>query len=638
MNPELPFIPPATAKKLAEPVPKGHRHEAALKIAISLVGNGLSPTAVFQTLRDKFDPDVTDRELENIVQFAVSKQPTPSGYGTCSAEPRQQFIKPNTTAPKAKAKTPKEHADWWLSGATKTVEEFTSLSQIEIPVKERDALVLAFELLYNGSDNINIVCAFELDGSKANPKGPGRILSRDKWVEYIRDKGIPNSKAGAWVRPNPCKSQGCGHGGAVTDSDILAHRFLLIESDHLPISTQLALFAKLKLPLAAVLLSGGLSVHGWVCVEAATVEEFSEMAKRILAALRPFGIDHANKNPSRLSRLPGAVRTIGASNGGSQKLLWLSPGKAAVTDKDLDAFENSLLIPAVEEKPFRRLIEDAIPRYEELIANRGKLGVPTGFKKFDEVSGGLKPGGYTLIGAGTGVGKSTIALNIVNAALKAKVGVLLFTLEMTREDITDMMFAMNCFVNRNSFNTGEFTNEEVQSIVVASSWMKDLPLWVDDDPAASVEGIRRKVLAMKADNLIGLVVVDYAQLAMPDERIENREQAVAAVALGIRLLSREANLPIILLSQLNDEGRVRESRKLSHEASNVFKMERESGRLDDPNVIVFIDKGRKIPATPLLLHLKAEHCLITERSPVSKDDVPKQKPARKFHRSSTNDP
>jgi len=194
---------------------------------------------------------------------------------------------------------------------------------------------------------------------------------------------------------------------------------------------------------------------------------------------------------------------------------------------------------------------------------------------------------------------------------------------MTKEDITDMMFSLNCRINRNVFNTGEFTDDDMKKIVVGCSWMKNLPLWVDDEPAITMAVMRRKVLALKSEDKIGLVVVDYAQLALTDDRPDNREQQVAAIALGIRLLSREANLPIILLSQLNDDGRVRESRKLAHEATNVFKMERKS--LDDPNITLFIDKGRKIPATPIKLYLKAEYCLITEVSGVSESDVPRYK-------------
>lgn len=617
---DAPFIPPKTAAKIAAPALPGTRHKAALEIAIPLIGQGFSPNAVYQQLRDKFPADVTDTELQNVVRFAVDKNPQPC---TPQATPIAfRSLKQQTAAPVIKQKTPIEHASWWLNGAKLSLDQFVAKSQIKIPEKPSDALIATLELLYNGPENLNIVCAhLDADG-KARPNGAGKTQTRDAWVTFIRSDGVPQSKAGAWFRPNPTKPVGTGSGGAITDSDVESFRFLLLESDVIPIDVQLALFAKLKLPLSAVLLSGGASAHAWCNIGAKTVDEFTHKVRRILTALEPFGIDQSNKNPSRLSRLPGAVRQIGASNGGLQKLLWLNPGRKEITDQDLDRFEKSLLIPAIEEKPFAVLCDEAMTRYEDMMVNRGKLGVPIGLESFDKVSGGLKPGGYTLLAAGTGVGKTTLAINMINSALRAGYKVALFSLEMPREDIVDMMFSMNCSVNRNVFNTGEFTEGQIASMIGNISWMRDLPLWIDDKPDLTVEEIRQRVFALRQEANIGLAVVDYAQLALPDGRVDTREQAVASVALGLRLLSREANIPIVLLSQLNDDGKVRESRKLTHEAATVMYLTRDSEDLENPNMTLKIMKGRKIPSTPIRLYLKAEYCRITERSPIEPQDQP----------------
>lgn len=619
---DTPFIPPKTAELLSEVQTPGNRHDAALKIAMSLIGNGLTPDAVFAQLRAKFDPEKTDKELRGIIAFAVSKNPTPSGFG----EPRTKWNPPPMRALTPKKRSPIEHAGWWLNGQTISMENFIGQSEIAVPNEPAKQLRAVLELLYNGAENLNIVRSHDMQGEKARPKGPGRILSRDKWLEYLVSKGVPSSDAGAWFRPNPVRPQGSGAAGAVTDSDVERFRFLLVESDVLPLDAQLALFSKLRLPIAAVVSSGGVSAHAWLRLDAKDATEYEAKARRILTALAPFGIDQANKNPSRLSRLPGAVRKIGAANGGEQKLLWLCPGKKALTDSELDAFENSLQVPSIEEKPFKRLIEEAIPRYEYMMANIGKLGVPTGIPSFDRITGGLKPGGYTLIAAATGAGKSTLGLNMINAALEYGTGVVLFSLEMSREDIVDMMFSLNCSVNRNKFNTGEFTAEDTQRMAEGTLWMKELPLWVDDTPDITVEGIRRCVLSLCAENRIGLVVVDYAQLALLDIKPESREQAVGAVALGLRVLSREANVPVLLLSQLNDEGKVRESRKLAHEASTVLLLTRKDGDLTNPEMTLSVAKGRKIPARPFQLTLQAECCRITERSPIQESDMPTRTP------------
>lgn len=614
MNP----IPPKTAAKLAEPHPKGTRHQAKIEIALPLLGSGLPPSAVFATLREKF-PEASEQEIQGVIGWCAARATPPPGASKWSPPP---LCHPS---PKQQPKPPAEHAAWWVNGATMTKEDFRERSQLGIPGCAEEALSFCFEMLYQGSDNLNIVAKFAMgqDG-KAKPDGAGRILSRDAWLDYFASDGVPESRAGAWFRPNPVAVVGSGAGGAVTDSDVEAFRYLLVESDVLPLPVQFALFSKLKLSISAVLLSGGISAHAWVRLDCKTSDEYDTKARRILTALAPFGFDQANKNPSRLSRLPGARRTIGAAGDGQQQLLWLNPGRPAMTDADIVALEESLLCPAIEEKPFRKLLVSAVARYEELYANRGQLGVPTGFSKFDSVSGGLKPGGYTLIAAETGCGKSTIALNMINSALKAGVGVVLFTLEMSADDITDMMFSLNCNVNRNHFNTGEFYAAEIIRMTDALPALADLPFYLEDDPDAGMAAIRRRTLSLKADNRIGLAVIDYAQLVNAEHISTRREENVSSIALELRLLSRQSGIPIVVLSQLNDDGKIRESRRLGHEAANILRMTRES--LDDPAITLFVDKGRKIPSTPIKLRLDAIHCRITDASPIAQADLPPPHP------------
>jgi hypothetical protein len=114
---------------------------------------------------------------------------------------------------------------------------------------------------------------------------------------------------------------GCG----VADVNVTAFRFALVESDTLPLELQLPLFARLPLPVAAVIGSGGRSVHAWVKVDARDADEYRATVAQMLALLARFGVDGKNKNPSRLSRLPGARREIGAAGDGVQRLLYLNP-------------------------------------------------------------------------------------------------------------------------------------------------------------------------------------------------------------------------------------------------------------------------------------------------------------------------
>lgn len=592
-----------------------------ITVALPLLGNGLPESAVFATLRDKFpDRDKTDREIHDVISWCSQRNPTPSGYGKRNGGER--YLPPQVRQPlEVKPKPPKEHAEWWLDGLTLTPDEFAQKSQLEIPKDRKASLVLMLEMLYEGTDCINVVWKHILREGKASPLGGGTTNTRDEWLQILAEKNVPQSDAGAWVRPNPCKPQGSGKGGSVMDSDIVAHRFLLLESDILPINLQLALFSKLKLPIALVVASGGLSAHAWIKVESKTAEQYSATAARILEPLKAFGIDQGNKNPSRLSRLTGAVRTIGGVDGGLQRLLWLNPAKPCFGTDELDGFIASLEFPAVDEKPFRKIVLDSITRYQNLYENKVSIGVPTGLADFDRASGGLFPGQMSVLSGETNSGKSTIVLNIINSALLAGHGVALFTLEMGRDEITDFLFSLNCRVDRNHFNTGKFTVEEIQSMIERSRDIATFPLWVFDDSTITAAQIRKRVLALKAEGRIGLAVVDYVQITMPDNLFNNREQEVAAVARALCATAKDGKLPVLVLSQLNDDRKLRESRVIGHEAHNVFLIENEKDEKMALNVI----KGRRIPKGRYELFYEPIFCKVASAAKVNDADLPKNK-------------
>jgi hypothetical protein len=191
-----------------------------------------------------------------------------------------------------------------------------------------DGLML-FAALYSKDEYINVITDFtieEKDGEqKANPRGAGTTLLRDDWMRYVRDRGTPENHAGAWIRPNPVKQCGSGKDGAITDGDVTSYRFCLLESDALPVDLQLSLWARLPLPVAAIITSGGRSVHGWVMLNCSNAEEYRAKVDRIYTRLARFGLCPNNKNASRLSRLPGAQREIGKHGDGAQRLIYCNP-------------------------------------------------------------------------------------------------------------------------------------------------------------------------------------------------------------------------------------------------------------------------------------------------------------------------
>lgn len=183
----------------------------------------------------------------------------------------------------------------------------------------KDALTL-LAFLFEPGEKINFVSAFSLakDG-KASPKGKGETVERDSLLTRWRKEGMPGSDAGGWLRMNPLDGQG------IADANVKAFRFALVECDAVPLELQLPLLARLPLPIAAILTSGGRSIHAWVKVDAKNLPDYRQTVSRMLELLAKFGVDGKNKNPSRMSRLPGVVRRIGAQGDGRQRLLYLNP-------------------------------------------------------------------------------------------------------------------------------------------------------------------------------------------------------------------------------------------------------------------------------------------------------------------------
>lgn len=613
------FIPPKTVEKLNGEHPKGTRHQAKLDIAMPLIGNGIPAIAVMHTLREKF-PEAADREIEDLVNWCVSKNPTPSGYGKTPARLNVQMVHQH---PVKKTRTPSEQCAWWMGGARLSVEQVIESSPVRFEGTPAQELTVFLEQLYQPEEKLNIVCDYSVspDG-KSIPRGGGLTITRLEWCDYIVKKNVPTSKAGAWLRMNPCRD-GSGKDGAIMDSDVSAHRFILLESDAVEVEIQLAIFARLKLPIAAILLSGGKSAHAWLRVDCDDAENYESITKKVFTLLSPFGIDKSNKNPSRLSRLPSARRKIKSVGDGFQRLLYLNPKCERFQESDFEALEKRISFPQADDKPMSVLISDSSHRYAELYDNRGKLGIQVGLHEFDRDTGGFKGGQMTVVAAGTNQGKSTVAMNFVNGAVAAGHGVALFTLEMDREEIVDLLVANNCRVNRNCFNTGYFATGDIDKIISKSGLISNFPLWIYDEAAMTVADIAARVEALKNDGRISMVVVDYVQIVSPTDPRQPREQQVAEIARALRILSKRTRLPFIVLSQLNDDGKLRESRVVAHEAHNVIILEPNDA---NTKITMKVVKGRRIMKKDYELFYEPEYARIYS-SEIDPQDVPKNQSA-----------
>ena len=307
------------ASELQKPAQPGQRHSQIKRTILPLLGLGLCDEAVFTQFRQMYDADVSDSEIESIVKWGrakLTKDITANGH------------RPSAKKPRYTAQQQIQNAIDWLGGFRIDPADLWDASQIRDD-NESDAIV--YLSLFEPDDFVNINARYIIrklqDGSqKAELCGPGQTMLAAEWVEFIHETGTPQDRAGAWVRINPLRTRrGNSPSGAHTDADVLSYVRLLLESDLLPYDIALALFAKIALPICAIIDSAGRGPHAIVSIGATDARDFASKAGEIITSLEPFGIDPGNSNPSRYSRLPGARRIIGARADASiQKLLFVA--------------------------------------------------------------------------------------------------------------------------------------------------------------------------------------------------------------------------------------------------------------------------------------------------------------------------
>ena len=213
-------------------------------------------------------------------------------------------------------------------------------------------------------------------------------------------------------------------------------------------------------------------------------------------------------------------------------------------------------------------------------------GISTGFAKFDEFTGGLHGGDLVIIAARPSMGKTALALNIAqHVVLKARKSVAVFSLEMSRESLLTRMVCAAARVDSQRFRAGYLTPDERRKLNRSLTELAEAPLYIDDTAGLHLMDMHAKLRRLKSERgEIGLVIVDYLQLMNGRGRFENRVQEVSALSRGMKLLAKEMNVPMMVLSQLN---RAVETRQGDHrpQLSDL----RESGSIEqDADVVGFI--------------------------------------------------
>jgi replicative DNA helicase len=212
-------------------------------------------------------------------------------------------------------------------------------------------------------------------------------------------------------------------------------------------------------------------------------------------------------------------------------------------------------------------------------------GISTGFAKFDEMTGGMHGGDLIIVAARPSMGKTALALNIAqHAALKLKKTVAVFSLEMSRESLLTRMVCAAARVDSQRFRAGYLTPDERRKLTHSLTDLADASLFIDDTAGLTLMDMHAKLRRVQAERgKVDLVVVDYLQL-MGMRGFENRNQEVSALSRGMKLLAKDLNVPMMVLSQLS---RAVESRQGDHrpQLSDL----RDSGSIEqDADVVGFI--------------------------------------------------
>ncbi|MEJ7758904.1 MAG: replicative DNA helicase [Gemmatimonadaceae bacterium] len=235
----------------------------------------------------------------------------------------------------------------------------------------------------------------------------------------------------------------------------------------------------------------------------------------------------------------------------------------------------------------KELLWTAMERIEDLRARGESItGVPSGFKDLDEMTTGFQPSDLIIIAARPSMGKTAFVLNIVqNAALDANVGVAFFSLEMSKDQLVQRMLTAEGRVDAQRLRKSKLHDSEFSLLSRAAGDLSRAPIWIDDTPGITLLEMRSKARRMKAENNIGLVVVDYLQLMQGPSNTENRQQEISYISRSLKSLARELKLPVIALSQLSRAPEQRTGENKRPQLSDL----RESGAIEqDADVVMFI--------------------------------------------------
>jgi replicative DNA helicase len=233
------------------------------------------------------------------------------------------------------------------------------------------------------------------------------------------------------------------------------------------------------------------------------------------------------------------------------------------------------------------IVKDSFELVEQLYQQKRYVtGLESGFKDLDTMTSGFQPGEFIVIAGRPSMGKTSFALNIAaHIALRQKVPVAVFSLEMTKEQLMLRMLCAEARVKAHSVRTGYVGKRDWGKLTTAAGTLHDAQIYIDDSPDLNALEMRAKTRRLKSEVDLGLVIVDYLQLIRGHGRADSRQQEMSLISRSLKALAKELNIPVIALSQLSRAVEQRERKEKRPILSDL----RESGAIEqDADVVLFI--------------------------------------------------
>jgi replicative DNA helicase len=305
-----------------------------------------------------------------------------------------------------------------------------------------------------------------------------------------------------------------------------------------------------------------------------------------LAALVPASANagHYAQIVKESATLRGLIRV----GGEIARLGWERPGETTelVDRAEQILFDLSQEKATSEFSHIEALLKESFERITQLYESGADVtGVPSGFRDLDRVTSGFQEGNLIIMAARPSMGKSALGLGVaLNLAVRRNVPVALFTLEMSKAEVTQRLMCSEAKVESQRLRTGKLSADDWPRLTTACDKLAKAPIYVDDTGSITMMEIRSKARRLKSKHQdLGLIIVDYLQLMTSGTTAENRVQEVSQISRSLKVLARDLDVPIIALSQLS---RAVEQR---HDKRPILSDLRESGSIEqDADIVMFI--------------------------------------------------